>query len=103
MSEQNRGPREIEFGDSELLVLIGDAAGNYMYANESFLKRKLKGKIKGHGDKNDGNPLQLMQDFVLTIRWPRNLDGHYKILDNGDFMVAHNLSPSFRTASMRAT
>jgi aerotaxis receptor len=102
MSEQNRVPREIELGESDLLVLTGDAAGNYAYANETFLKIRnwqwsdIKGTPTAK-EKNDGNPLQLMQDLVVTVRAKKPWTGIYKsTCDNGDyFWTRINLSPLF--------
>ena len=102
ISEQSHAPREIELGESDLLVLMGDPAGNYMYANESFLKIRnwqwsdLKGTsvAKQHGD---GNPDQLLQDFILTTRAKKPWSGIYKnTCDNGDVYWSRlNLSPLF--------
>jgi len=92
--------REIELGESDLLVSISDSAGNYTYANEAFLKiRNWKWEnIKGTSssrEKSDGNPNQMMQDMILTMRARKPWTGIYRNnLDNGDYFWSRvNMSP----------
>src|SRR5215831_11532564 len=99
MSSSVHSPREIELGESDLFVSVSDSAGNYAYANEAFLKSRgwkwedIKGKPSR--DNTDGNPNQMMQDMILTMRARKPWTGLYKnTLDNGDyFWTRVNMSP----------
>ncbi|HTE39878.1 MAG TPA: methyl-accepting chemotaxis protein [Steroidobacteraceae bacterium] len=93
---------EIALGDSDLLVSISDSAGNYAYANEAFLAiRHWKWEdIKGTSsstERSDGNPQQMMQDMILTVRKRKPWTGIYKnTLDNGDYFWSRvNMSPLY--------
>jgi aerotaxis receptor len=100
MSLSAHTSREIELGESDLLVSISDSAGNYAYVNESFLRiRNWKWEdIKGTSssqEKSDGNPNQMMQDMILTMRARKPWTGIYRNnLDNGDYFWSRvNMSP----------
>jgi aerotaxis receptor len=100
MSSTSHTPREIELGDSDLLVSISDSAGKYTYANEAFLKIRnwkwedVKGRESAR-ERSDGNPNQMMQDMILTMRVRKPWTGIYRNnLDNGDFFWSRvNMSP----------
>jgi aerotaxis receptor len=98
----NASSREIVLGDSDLLVSISDSANHYAYANEAFLKiRNWKWEdIQGQSssqERSDGNPPQVMQDVILTIRRRKPWTGIYRnTLDNGDYFWSRvNMSPLY--------
>jgi aerotaxis receptor len=100
MSSSLHKPREIELGESDLLVSISDSTGNYAYANDTFLRiRAWKwADIKGTPstrEKSDGNPNQMMQDMILTMRARKPWTGIYRNnLDNGDYFWSRvHMSP----------
>src|SRR5712671_3185791 len=100
MSPAFQSSREIELGESDLLVSISDSAGNYSYANEAFLKIRnwnwedIKGTTASR-EKSDGNPNQMMQDMILTMRRRQPWTGIYRNnLDNGDYFWSRvHMSP----------
>src|SRR6266404_2926384 len=99
MSSAFQPSREIELADSDLLVSINDSAGNYSYANEAFLKIRnwqwddTKGTASR--EKSDGNPNQVMQDMILTMRRRQPWTGLYRNnLNNGDYFWSRvHMSP----------
>src|SRR5512144_653520 len=102
MSSSTHTPREIELGESDLLVSISDSAGNYVYSNEAFLKIRnwqwdeIKGTSSSR-ERSDGNPNQMMQDMILTVRSRKPWTGIYRnTLDNGVcFWSRVNMSPLY--------
>jgi aerotaxis receptor len=102
MSTSLNNPREFELQDSDLLVLMNDHAGNFLYANDAFLRyRNWRWEdIKGTSTTQahfDGNPKDVYADMVLAVRARKPWSGIYKNLcDNGDVYWSHiNLSPVF--------
>lgn len=100
MSSSSHTSREISLGDSDLLVIISDHASNYAYANEAFLKLRnwTWDEIKGtptSRERSIGNPHQMMQDMILTVRARKPWTGIYRnTLDNGDYFYSRvNMSP----------
>lgn len=99
---QPHTPREIELADSDLLVLMGDHAGRYVYANAAFLNirnwkwSELKGTPTTKGNL-DGNPKQVLADMTVSIRARKPWSGIYKnTCDNGDVYWSRiNLSPLY--------
>jgi aerotaxis receptor len=102
MSTSLKSSRLIELQDSDLLVLMSDHSGAYIYANDAFLKMRnwrwedIKGTqtAKSH---LDGNPKQVYADMTLAVRARKPWSGIYKNLcDNGDVYWSRiNLSPIF--------
>ncbi len=73
MTETTSTLRGYEIDESDLLVLLADQAGNFLYANPSYLKAsgyewsELKG-IPSAKMMHKDNPAQVMMDMIVTIR-----------------------------------
>jgi aerotaxis receptor len=91
---------EYELADSDLLVLMSDQVGSFVYANPSYLNARgyewseLKGTPSSRDLRND-NPRQVLKDMVLTIRARQPWTGVYKeSRKNGQFFWTKlNISP----------
>ncbi|MGY4829785.1 methyl-accepting chemotaxis protein [Sphaerotilaceae bacterium SBD11-9] len=94
--------KEYVIDDSDLLVLMGDQAGNFMYANPAYLRAsgyewsELKGTQSARMLHKD-NPPQVMKDMILTIRGKQPWTGIIKNRrKNGDYYwLRLNISPVF--------
>ena len=95
-------PKEYVIDESDLLVLMGDQAGNFLYANPAYLKAsgyewaELKGTQSARMLHKD-NPPQVMKDMIITIRGKQPWTGLIKNRrKNGDYYwLRLNISPVF--------
>lgn len=93
---------EYAIGETDLLVLVGDQASNFLYANPAYLRAcgydwsELKGTHSGRMLHPD-NPPQMLKDMVLTIRGKQPWTGVIKNKrKNGDFYwLRLNISPVY--------
>jgi aerotaxis receptor len=102
MTEKNRTANEYVIADTDLLVLMGDPTGAFLYANPAYLKAsgyewsELKGTQSAKMLHKD-NPSQVMMDMVYTIRGKQPWTGLIKNRrKNGDYYwLRLNISPVF--------
>jgi aerotaxis receptor len=72
MTDKKNAPREYVVENGELLVLLADAAGNFLYANPAYLKASgydwadIKGTESARMMHRD-NPPQIVRDMIVTI------------------------------------
>lgn len=102
MNQATRAAAAYEINDSELLVLLADKAGRFVYANPAYAEAsgcdwtELKGTEAGkqmHAD----NPPQVLADMTVTLRGGQPWTGIIKNRRrNGDFYwVRLNISPLY--------
>jgi aerotaxis receptor len=91
MTENSHGSEEYEIDGSKTLVLLGDKAGNFVYANPAYLEasgynwEELKGTVAANMVHTD-TPKQVMDDMGITIRRKQPWSGIIKNRrKNGDY------------------
>jgi aerotaxis receptor len=73
MTEADHRSTEYELDEAKTLVLLGDKAGNFVYANRAYIEasgyewEELKGTIAANMVHSD-TPKQVMDDMAVTIR-----------------------------------